>query len=107
MGNFPIGTLDRTGSVYSVATTQGAGGAPVNVLTKLGSMYFRQETVNARTVLQSGRDAVDIEDTFICRWLPGLGPGYQINVEGSQYRIVKAQELGRREGWRIWCRSVQ
>lgn len=104
--NFPIGTLDRTATLYSITSAPGAGGFPVNTLVKQGIVYVRRDKdVSASTVIAAGRDAVDIEDVFIMRYVPTLQPGYQIEVEGVMYRIIKASELGRREGLRIWCRS--
>lgn len=107
MSNFAVGTLDRTGTLFSIVTTPGDGGAPVVTLVNQGTIYLRKDRdIPNTTVIASGRDAVDIEDVFICRWHPQLNDGWQLNIEGVQYRIVKITEIDRRVAFRLWCRAA-
>jgi hypothetical protein len=104
---FQIGTLDRTGSLYSITTTPGSGGSPTITPVPQGVIYLRKEKLTSiGTVMAGGRDASEIETVFIMRYHPTISTGWQIVTEGTTYRVVKLEELGRRIGWRVWCRTA-
>ncbi len=110
MPNFNIGTLDRTGILYKISTSQGSGGAVVRTTKKYGVVYLRRErALSMSTIVAGGRESTELDDVFIMRFMEELMPyvvPWEVNVEGVQYRIIKSEELGRREGLRIFCRAV-
>lgn len=99
-----LGTLDRVGTLYSVANSIGDEGEVTPALTRVGDIYLRRETPSARTMIVGARDADQVEDVIVMRWVDGFGPGFMIDVEGLRYRVVRADEIGRRIGWRVYLR---
>lgn len=102
-----LGTLDRTGVVHRPATPIiGDGGDVNNVFERAGTVRLRRETPSSRTIIAGARDADAIEDIFVMRWVDGFGPGWQVTIEGRAYRVLRADEIGRRRGWRVYGRIV-
>ncbi len=102
-----LGTLDRSGKLYSVSNTVGDNGNVIPTSTLVGSVFLRRETPSARTVISGARDASQLEDIFVMRWIDGVKPGFQVEVESVRYRITRIDEIGRRIGWRVYCRIAE
>lgn len=101
-----LGSLDRTGLLYSRTPVTSASGAVAYTQTLLGRLFVSLETPRTTTILTAARDAEKTETVFLSRWFEGLANGMVLEVEGVSYRIVRRDELGRRDGWRIYGRAV-
>ena len=101
-----LGRLDRFGTLYSDTPTIGTGGAVKSVLTRLCDLYVSYEAPNSRTIIAGARNAEQTETVFVSRWFDGLTVGMFFTTEGQTYRIVRRDQLGRREGWKFYGREV-
>lgn len=102
-----LGNLDRTGKIYSIANELGTEGQVRPIPTLQGQIYLRREVPSARTVIAGARDAEQIEDVIVMRWFDDLRVGWEIEVESVRYRITRRDEIGRRIGWRCYCRAIE
>lgn len=98
--------IDRAATLYVNTPVAGTGGAPRNVLTKVGTFFVGKVQVSSRTIIAGARDASETEDVFESRWFDGLANGMFMDVEGRRYRITRLDEMGRRIGWKIYARAV-
>ncbi len=102
-----LGTLDRSGKLYLVSNTIGDSGNVIPTPLFIGNVFLRRETPSARTVISGARDASQLEDIFVMRWIDGVRPGFLVEVESVRYRITRIDEIGRRVGWRVYCRIAE
>lgn len=101
-----LGRLDRQGTLYRNATSIGVGGAVQDNLVRVCDLYVSYEAPTIRTIIAGARDAEQTETVFVCRWFDGLVTGMFFTTEGQTYRIVRRDQIGRREGWRFYGREV-
>lgn len=101
-----LGRLDRFGVLYRNTPTIGVGGAVKASLQRVCDLAVGVQTPSSKTILAGARDAEQTETVFVCRWFDGLVCGMVFTMEGQAYRIVRRDQLGRREGWRFYGREV-
>lgn len=101
-----LGPLNRSGQIFTNNQTAGLGGAVKNNEVFLRDVFLTQRPPSARTVLTGARDAEQTETVFMMRWFDGLRDGMVLKTEGHSYRIVRHDELGRREGWQVYGREI-
>lgn len=100
-----LGTLDRTAVLYSLANVIGDSGEVTPTLTKVMDYPYRQENQSARTIIAGARDADQLEEVIVGRWVTDFKKSRcQLLVSGEYYRVVKADEIGRQVGLRIYLR---
>lgn len=101
-----LGRLDRSGILYSVTPTPGVGGAIRYTRTRVCNLYLSKVDIPTRTRLLAQKDSEQTDAVFMSRWFDGLVNGMILVVEGHEYRITARDELGRREGWKIYGRAT-
>lgn len=101
-----LGRLDRFGVLYANTPTIGVGGAVKASLRRLCDLAVSYQTPSTRTILAGARDAEQTETVFVCRWFEGLQCGMVFVTEGQSYRIVRRDQLGRREGWKFYGKEI-
>ena len=102
-----FGNLDRCGSILRNAPTVGPGGAVVDSIEPvMQDVWVSKVSITSREIITGARDAVDTESVFICRWFPEMEAGLWFDLEGKRYRITRADELGRREGWQFYAKAI-
>ena len=102
-----LGQLDRRATLSTVTQSQGVGGAVTDVYTVVGTFWLSQVTPSIKNIVIGSRSADQVESIFTSRWFDGLSTGMVFSVEGHTYRVMRLDELGRREGWRIYGRAVE
>ncbi len=56
--------------------------------------------------MAGAREANLTEDVFKGRWVEELHPNMILTVDGKKYLIVRADEIGRRQGWQIYGKAI-
>jgi hypothetical protein len=102
-----LGQLDLYGHVYSRSPVIKAGGAVSYTEAFFSEIYLTKVRVPVVTAMVAQKDTEVADVIYKARWLEGLSNGMLLRVEGETYRIVRRDELGRKEGWQIYAKTHQ
>ncbi len=107
-----FGPLDRPGKLYRRVPSVGEGGAVVYTLTFLRNFNATQlpptrRTPDAEQASVGGRTAAVGMPVYRTRSIPELTTGMLIVIDRRSFLAVRADELGRREGWDIYMEDVR
>lgn len=100
-----LGPLDRTGILYVRTAVAGLGGAVTYKLGQGLTLYLTQVEIPVRTRLAADKDTQQTDAVFMTRWFDNFNNDCALAVEGHVYRVTRREEMGRREGWKIYARE--
>lgn len=101
-----LGDLNYPCTIYRNLPTAGLGGVVVDNFTVFARLFATKKEVSSFGVITSARDANQTESIFVTRWVPGIATGMKLVVDEREYWIQRADEMGRREGWKIYAREI-
>lgn len=98
------GKLDRIALLTAAVKTRAANGSVTESWVEAGSFYVSIVPLSGRTAFLSARESAQIESVFEARYRENVRPTMRLSVNGNTYEITRVDEIGRKDGIRIFGR---
>lgn len=99
------GRLDRRVSLQSRTLTQDAQGQNVETWSTLAQVWARKVDAAGREYFAAQGVQAEANSVFEIRYRSDVTVLHRLVYDGLQHDIVRIEEIGRREGQRLFCRA--